>query len=130
MVVHGFAVLVVSVGRWWLSVGVGEMTGCGLGREVVREMTSSSLPVPPVPWTAAQLEQISAVQRAEAAGYARRAQLLVAMSAGCDDRESGWAGDVPLGSLLLEVAGSAIVHQNVVGGWLADAQHLVRRRRR
>lgn len=81
----------------------------------------------PVPWTAVQLEQITGLQQGEAVGFARRAELLVTMSAGCDDRESGWAGDVPLGSLLLEVAGSAVVHQNTVGGWLADAQHLVTR---
>jgi uncharacterized membrane protein YgcG len=78
-------------------------------------------------WTAEQAEQLAALERAEARTYAERATLLVDMSAGCDSTGGmgDWRSTAPLGSLLLEVAGTAGVHQNTAAMMLGDAQHLV-----
>jgi hypothetical protein len=78
-------------------------------------------------WTAEQAEQLAALERAEARTYAERAMLLVDMSAGCDSTGGmgDWRSAAPLGSLLLEVAGTAAVHQNTAAMMLGDAQHLV-----
>jgi hypothetical protein len=76
------------------------------------------------PWTAEELAELRALGELEAQCLARRSVLLASMAARCDLPEAGWSGAAPFGSLLMDVAGATVTHQNTVRAWLGDAVQL------